>query len=195
MNMKSKVMRITIPAIMAALSILLELISARSDWFKITIHGIPLMFSGIMFGPLIGLATGLVTGLVVQLQNDISILSIFFGLAYIMWGVIPGLISMFFKNKNSLLLIALSAIFASIFANLSNTLALYVMSIMFEGDNFKVILFLTRWIPRIITMIVMLVPNIFLLERLITTLYPLIIREEVKLSDFLDYSIPEVTNL
>jgi len=195
MNMKSKVMRITIPAIMAALSILLELISGKTGWAKFTIHGIPLMFTGIMFGPLTGLTTGFVTGLLVQLNYPFSIASPFYAISYVMWALIPGLLSKLFKNKNSVFLIILSAIFAAIFANLANTGAMMIDALFVDGSYFTVAAILTKWSARIITMIFMFAPNIFLLERSINALFPLAIGEEIRLTDFTHLQIPEINKL
>lgn len=193
MNMKSKLMRITIPAMMAAMSVVLEIACAKTGWTKVTIHGIPLMFTGIMFGPLIGLFTGITAGFLAQLQYPLSIATLIYPAAYIMWAVIPGILTKFFKDKKSIQFIVLVVILSSVCANLTNTGAMMIDALFVDGSYFTIAGVLAKWGTRIITMIVMLIPNIFLLERLVIALAPLVIIEEVSINDF-ELSIFDKTN-
>ncbi len=193
MNMKSKLMRITIPAIMAAMSVVLEMVAFNTGWTKVTLHGIPLMFTGIMFGPSVGCLTGLTAGLLAQLKYPFSIASLVYPIAYIMWAVIPGFFAKFFKDKRAFPLIVLAVVFASIFANLTNTGAMMIDALFVDGSYLTVAGILAKWGTRIITMILMLLPNIFLLERLIIALTSVIVFDEITIDDF-NISVFDQTN-
>lgn len=193
--MKSKMLKVTVPAIMASLAILLEFVSANTGWTKFTIHGIPLMFTGIMFGPTTGLFTGIIAGGLVQLQYPFTIASPVYALSYVAWAVVPGLLSLFFKNKQSIFLIVLAVVFASIVANLFNTGAMFFDAMFVDGSWMTKSSVLARWAGRLVTMFFMLIPNIFLLGKSILALHPLISTEVVNLEDLNFIEIPVIESL
>ena len=66
---------------------------------RISFGYIPLMISGMLFGPLVGGLTGLAADLIGFLINPMGPYHPGFTLSSVLWGVIPGLIFIAFKGK------------------------------------------------------------------------------------------------
>lgn len=162
--MNKKVLMINFCAIMAAMAIALDRITALTvtQSIKITFYGLPLIVVGIMYGCKIGLLTGLVSGVVLQLTSPygISISSPFWALAPIMWGMIPPLVFKPFNKINKYLGYALAVLAASISANLVNTLAMFVDCLFVNDSWYTTAAILVDWPGRIITMLVTFIPYV-----------------------------------
>ncbi len=135
--MKRKItLIIVLSAVMAALSISLDLLSLKIDMFnKITIYGLPLMFVSVFFGPFVGLLTGIVSGFISQMiQYGMQPTTILWMIAPIIWGTTGGIYIKLLKPKKpySLINILLIVLITSFFASLINTLVLWVDSIIWN---------------------------------------------------------------
>lgn len=131
---KYSIKDISLASSFAALSLILDVLSVRTESTKYTLYGFPLLFSGILFGPLVGLLTGLVSGILSQfLTYGISITTPIWILAPMMWGFISGLLfHNAFKKKESPRYIILTVILTSIIVTLTNTLALYLDGLIYH---------------------------------------------------------------
>ena len=61
----------------------------------------PIMLSGILFGPLIGGLTGLAADLVGVVINPQGAYFPGFTISSVLWGVIPGILAMYFKKEDN----------------------------------------------------------------------------------------------
>lgn len=108
MNSKKLDTRIMVKA---ALLTALSIVMTRFLYFFVPLAGmptlrisfgeIPIMMSGLMFGPLVGGITGVVADLVGVLINPQGAYHPGFTLSSALWGVIPGLFLLVFKKKES----------------------------------------------------------------------------------------------
>ena len=125
--------------------------------FTITLYGIPLIFMGIMYGPIYGIITGLIAGVLEQLKWGLSIQTFLWLLAPIMWGGISGVVFLLFKkiikdNKvyKKIIIYTVAISIAAVCSNIINSLALVLLGYTSEPvSNFK--MFLTYAIPRLVS--------------------------------------------
>ena len=161
-----RIFEITFCAIMAAMAIALNSVASLqlTQSIKITFYALPLLVVGICFGPLMGLTTGLVAGVVLQLISPygISLSSPFWALAPICWGLISGLIYKITKKINKWLAIILAVIAASIGANLINTLAMIMDSLLVKDSWYTLSAIMIDWPGRLLTMVITMVPYIII---------------------------------
>ncbi|MCI5939443.1 MAG: ECF transporter S component [Bacilli bacterium] len=133
---KNLVLKIVICGVMAALSIVLEKFSIEiGEIYKITFYGLPLMFTGVMFGYKVGLLTGLVVGFVSQLTSKygLSPTTPLWMLAPIIWGGMSGFLCCLFKDHAyELKSIAISVFITSLFVTIVNSVVIYLDSIIFQ---------------------------------------------------------------
>jgi len=81
-------------ALLSALSIVLDIISIRNDFTKITLYALPLILASLLFHPFIGVCAGLVTGFISQvICYGITPTTILWMIPYILWGAIPGILA------------------------------------------------------------------------------------------------------
>ncbi len=127
MNRK-KIKNISIASAMAALSIILELLSVRNEGSKISLYSLPLLFSGILFGPKIGLLAGFASGFISQVcLYGLSPTTIIWLVAPSLWGLLSGwLYHKLMHNHFSLWNIAIVVIAVSLSITGVNSLALYL---------------------------------------------------------------------
>jgi len=124
---------------------------------NVTLYGIPLIFVGVVCGPMYGLLTGLIAGILEQLKWGISIQTFLWLLAPIAWGALSGLLYRGFKqllkdDKKYKVIInySLTIIITAIIANICNTLALVLLG--YSSDEItNVLLFIAYAIPRLIS--------------------------------------------
>ena len=161
-----RVFQICFCAIMASLAIALNSVASVqvTNSIKITFYALPLLVVGILYGPLMGLTTGVVAGVVLQLISPygISLSSPFWALAPICWGGVSGLIHKLCKNMNQVLAIVLAVIAASISANLINTLAMIMDSLLVKDSWYTLSTIMLDWPGRLLTMAVTLIPYIII---------------------------------
>lgn len=171
---KKMVFQITFCAIMAALSIALERFVSIDVGMriKLTFYGLPLMVVGIMFGPKLGFTTGLVAGIVLQLTSPygISLTSPFWALAPIAWGGISGLLYKAFSRKNGYGYLFIVVLVTSLSANLLNTLAMFMETVLIADPYYTIAAILVDWPVRLLSMVVLVVPYILLIKIVINNL-------------------------
>ena len=177
--MKSKrneiLMKLIFCSIMASFAIVLDkyLGFPKGNYFlKFTLYGLPLMFTGIMFGKIYGLFSGLISGIVLQLTSDwgISITSIFWALPPIAWGFVSGLLSDLFKKNLNIIKIIIIVGASSISALLLNTFAMVMEGVIFNDPNYTSAKILTELPPRIISMLILWIAYTFVLKILYNSL-------------------------
>lgn len=173
---KKLIFQITFCAIMAALSIVLEKFVSIDVGMrlKFTLYGLPLMVIGVIFGPKMGFTTGIVTGIVLQLTSPygISLTSPFWALASIAWGGISGLVFRFLNKKNAWLNVSLTVIITSLSANLLNTLAMFMETVLINDPYYTLAAIILDWPIRLLSMIILTIPYIILVKIISTRLYP-----------------------
>ena len=134
MRKNKKVYTICIASMMAALSIILDVLSVRTDATKFTIYSFPLLLSGFLFGPWIGLLSGLTSGLISQIiLYGFSITTPLWVIAPILWGFLSGILfHKVQKKRETLLSISLTILITSLCVTLFNTLAIYLDGLIFH---------------------------------------------------------------
>lgn len=162
---KSVIFEITISGVMAALAIVLDRFGSINVGVKITLYGLPLMLVGIMFGVKIGFLTGLASGIVIQLTSPYGVgpTSIFWALAPIAWGTISALMYKVFKKANIWISISLTVLITSLTANILNTCAMYMDSLLVKDSYYTLSKILLEWPPRILAAFVSMIPYTILL--------------------------------
>lgn len=103
MKKNKKVYTICIASMMAALSIILDVLSVRTDSSKITLYSLPLLLSGFLFGPWVGLLSGLASGLISQIiLYGFSVTTPIWIVAPMLWGFLSGMLfhKAFKKERN-----------------------------------------------------------------------------------------------
>ena len=148
--MKIKTRHITLSAMMAALAVALDYLSFKTDSTKITLYSLPLLLSGILFGPWIGLLTGMVAGFLSQLLTfGLGPTTPLWMLAPMCWGFISGLLfHKGFKRKPSNVSIITTVIVTSLVCLSVNTLCLWLDGLIYHYPTPYV---LTQLLGRIIT--------------------------------------------
>ena len=159
-----RIFEITFCAIMAAMAIALNSVASLqvTQAIKITVYALPLLVVGVLFGPLMGLTTGLVAGVVLQLTSPygISLSSPFWALAPSCWGGVSGLMYKLFKKLGNWPAIIIAIVLASISANLVNTLAMIMDSLLVKDSWYTFSAIMLDWPGRLLTMVVTLIPYI-----------------------------------
>jgi ECF transporter S component (folate family) len=110
---------------------------------KITLYGFPLIVIGYFFGPIYGLIGGISTGIVSDLTGyGISLSTLWWILAPICWGVIPGLFTKKFKDNPTVSKIVIVIVTAAFSAYLSNTLGfmldLWVLNLTYVTEELSI---------------------------------------------------------
>ncbi len=171
---KKTIFQITLSAVMAALSIVLEKFMSVNIvmHLKFTFYGLPLMIIGIMFGPKLGFMTGLVAGIVLQLTSPygLSLTSPFWALAPIAWGGLSGLLYRIFSQKKEFWCLLIVVIITSLCANLLNTLAMYMETILIKDPYYTVAAILLDWPIRLLAMIILVIPYTLLVKIMVSNL-------------------------
>lgn len=151
MNKKLQ-LKITLAAIMAALSIVLEKVSIPlgSGAYKITFYGFPLLFTSTLYGPFIGLLSGIVVGTVSQMTSPygLSPTTPLWMLAPILWGTIGGLLlkllSKFkgeaYKKINIVIVVVVTSLLVSLINSLVSFLDAFIMEYTFEQTFVNVVI-------------------------------------------------------
>lgn len=152
---KSKVIRICVAGMLAALSFVLNNYFAI-DLFemKITLYALPLMICGMYFGPITGLLCGLVTGFLCQVfsKYGLTVTAPLWMLAPIAWGYLSGIMMRFFKHDyKKLWKVVVSVVVVSLIVVGLNSFAMVIDGLVFEYPTEYV---LTKLGIRIITALV-----------------------------------------
>lgn len=111
-------------ALLAAMAVILKYGSFTLLDYRLTFYDIPLMITGIVFGPVVGAIVGFITDWIYTVGMGYTIG--LFTISSILWGLLPGLMLLVLKHIN-LKTIIIIVLVTSVLAFLSNTMALYVM--------------------------------------------------------------------
>lgn len=137
---------------------------AGTQAIRLSVGEVPIILSGMMFGPVVGGVTGLAADLIGVLVNPQGVFHPGFTLSSILWGVIPGLLFLIFKkNKTYEKKYSIVNIFITVticFLVISLGLNTLWLSQLF-GKGFIVL-----FVPRAIA----IVPNIIIQSTIIITL-------------------------
>lgn len=131
--MKISIRQISIAAVMAALSIILSVVSVKTDTSKFTIEGFPLMVAGILYGPLTGGLAGLVAGFISQvIFYGITPTTPLWMLSSLVWGISGGLFHFWLRrNYHSLLAIIVAVFTTSLLVTSVNTAAMVLDGVIY----------------------------------------------------------------
>ena len=146
---------LTKAALLISMSFLLKsFFSFTLSDFRFTFYDIPLMISGIMFGPIIGGLSGFIVDWFNILVPNLAMGFNLFTISSMLWGIIPGIL-LFGRKELSMTRIVFTVLLTSIFCFSINTYQLY----LFYGSGGLVSL------PfRIATLIVKLPIQIMILD-------------------------------
>lgn len=168
--LKTKV--ITLAASMAALSIILDFISVRTDISKFTIYGLPLLIAGILFGPVVGGLAGIVSGFISQLISPygLTLTTPLWMLAPIAWGLVSGLLSnILIKDKLDIKRVVIIVITTSLSALILNSLAMYLDGVIFQYPTAYI---LTTLLSRVLIALGLCIPYCVI----VYLIYPRLVR-------------------
>ncbi len=114
---------LTRTALLVSMSVVLKVFfSFTLTDFRFTFYDIPLMITGIMFGPLVGAVAGFVTDVANIIYPNLATGFNLMTISSIMWGLIPGLL--LFKRKMNIYNIAFVVILTSLLCFGINTIQL-----------------------------------------------------------------------
>ncbi len=133
---KRRVFQFALAAVMAALAGVLDAFTSIriGTHIKFTLYGLPLLFTGIMYGPFIGFLAGLVAGIIAQLFSPygLTLTTPIWVIAPVLWGGISGFISYLLKHKYTLPNIIVMVVVPSILATSMNSLAIYLDALIMK---------------------------------------------------------------
>ncbi len=127
MKTRSTTQKMALIAVMADISIIFHQLSLRTGTTQVTLYGLPLLLTGMMFGPLIGGLSGLVVGFITQmLQYGPGPTTAIWMIAPLMWGLTSGLLTCAFKKELKLFNIIIIVMCTALIVTGSNSLAMYL---------------------------------------------------------------------
>ncbi len=134
---------------LAALAIVLKMFSLTTFDLRISFYDIPLMISGVLFGPLVGGLVGFITDWIYSTTQGFPLG--LFTISSILWGLIPGLLMLVLKKIN-VKTITVIVVITSVFAMASNTVALYQFtgSAVFAMLPARIIVMIIKWPIQVI---------------------------------------------
>lgn len=150
-----KTLRLCVNAILAALFIVLDLISIKMGPIKITFGGLPIILAAVLYGPLDGMAVGFVGAFIPQLINY------GFGPTTLLWvapavirGLLMGLLFKAFKKSEKSEILGIEIIISSLVVTVLNTIVSIIDGIVW-GYPYELALGVTvfRFVSSIITAI------------------------------------------
>lgn len=154
---KNIIFKIVYCSIMAAMAYVCTFFEIPIFNLNITLYGIPLIFVGIVCGPVYGLLTGLIAGVLEQLKWGISMQTFLWLIAPIVWGGLSGLLYNLLKKLikddklyKKIIIYSITIIITAIIANLSNTMAMVILGFNSEPIT-NISLFFAYAIPRLIS--------------------------------------------
>lgn len=147
---------------MAALSILLDFVSVRTNASKFTLYGLPLLFAGMFFGPWVGGLAGLVSGFISQvILYGITPTTPIWMIAPMMWGWLSGFIyHKLFHRKLQIPSVVITIVCTSLVVTLCNTASMWLDGLIYHYPTPYVI---TQLFMRIITALILCIPYSFIL--------------------------------
>ena len=95
---KNLIFKVVYCSIMAAMSFVCTFFEIPIFNVNVTLYGIPLVFVGVVCGPIYGLLTGFIAGVLEQLKWGLTIQSFLWIIAPIAWGALSGLMYLGLKK-------------------------------------------------------------------------------------------------
>lgn len=149
MKKRSKVSNLALAAIMADLAIVLDMISIRGEFTKYTIYALPLILTGMLFGPYIGALSGAIAGFIVQLLTyGITPTTPLWIIAPVAWGFLSGVLALAFKKDYKWQKVAIIVFATSLIVTGINSLALVLDGLIMDYPTTYV---LTGLFLRVVT--------------------------------------------
>ncbi len=174
--MKNNVRRMTYCAVLIAAYFLLSLFEIKLWNFRITLKALPVLLSGMLFGPVPGLIVGGMGEFIAQLLSEygLTATTLLWILPHAASGFVVGLLSKAIKYDFTFLKVAVIDIISALLVTLLNTFAMYVDSKMF-GYYSKAFVFGALGL-KIVTGILTAVVFAAILPSLIKALQPFVQR-------------------
>ncbi len=151
------IMKISFCSIMSALSLVFSLfVSIRiGTSIKISLHPLPLIIIGIVFGKWYGLLSGTIVGLLDQLLGvyGVSATSPFWMLAFMAWGFFSGLFKSIF-NKKYVIGVILTVVFTSVCVNVLNTFAMFMDGLIIKDSMFTITYIVSKLPMRLLLLFI-----------------------------------------
>lgn len=114
-------------ALLVSLSIVIKLVfSATSSSFRITFYEIPIIISGLLYGPIIGGVTGFIVDVLYILFHPMATSFNLMTVSSMMWGIMGGVL-LFGKMNLTLRRLLLMIVSTSILTFVLNSIQLYVI--------------------------------------------------------------------
>lgn len=146
-------------AVLVSMSVVIKvLLSFTLVDYRFSFYDIPLMISGIMFGPVIGAMSGFVADWINILMPNLATGFNLFTISSMMWGIIPGIL-LFGRDKLTLRRIIITTVITSFICFGINTIQLYI----YTGTG----IYGTLW-ARIITLFIKLPIQVMIIDILYT---------------------------
>jgi ECF transporter S component (folate family) len=158
-------------SLLVAMSVVLKVFfSFTLTDFRFSFYDIPLIISGIMFGPTVGAISGFVTDVANIVYPNLATGFNLMTISSMMWGFIPGLL--LFNRKLNLFNIAIAVVITSVLCFTINTIQL---SLWTNG----VALLWVSLVPRIATLLIKLPIQVLI----ISVLYDRVVVNDLKKLD------------
>jgi ECF transporter S component (folate family) len=142
-------------AVLVSMSVVLKvLLSFTLVDYRFTFYDVPIMITGIMFGPIIGAMSGFIVDWINILMPNLATGFNLFTISSMMWGIIPGLL-LFGRNKLTIKRIVIATVITSFICFGINTVQLY----MYMGNG----IYGTLW-ARIITLFIKLPIQVMVID-------------------------------
>lgn len=156
--MKNKrLFRISVASSMAALSIILDLVSVRTNASKFTLYGLPLLFAGMFFGPWVGGLAGLVSGFISQvILYGITPTTPIWMIAPMAWGWLSGFFyHRILHRKLQVSSVIITIVSTSLIVTLCNTAAMWLDGLIYHYPTPYVV---TQLFMRLMTALILCIP-------------------------------------
>jgi len=141
---KKQIKKITIMAILMALSIVLKKFSIDTGVYRISLFDTPLFLAGMIGGPIWGCAVALCTDIMYNLLSSYAF-SFLMMITTVMWGLIGGLFHYIYPKFFTLLVVILITSVITTFINSVQLALWYGAEVMLAGLALRVSNMLIKW--------------------------------------------------
>ena len=172
---KKLIQKITILAVLTALSMVLKKFSIDTGEYRISLYDTPIILAGVIAGPIWGMAVAFISDFLYSLMSGYSY-SFIMMFAALLWGLVGGL---FYKKKINYILLIITIFFASILNTAINSLQLYIWyggGSLIAGLPLRIITMVIKW-PITATIVYILYYSV------VVTVLGVIFKETIKSED------------
>ena len=141
---KKMIQKITILAILTALSIVLKKFSFDTGQYRISLYDTPIILAGIIAGPIWGMIVAFMSDFLYSLMSGYAY-SFIMMFAALLWGLVGGL---FHKKRINYFLLFITVFFAGILNTAINSVQLYIWygaGSLIAGLPLRIITMLIKW--------------------------------------------------